>query len=461
MSQGGMRDTLRLAGTVMVVNGFASLTGLAFATYASLAVLSVTVGSYGNTLELGRQRLIGTLLGAIVVFFGYRAWGQLPVLVALPLALLLVRALAGWLRLTVGYGVSCFVVIMGWLSHEQQLDSWITLRLFWTAFGILLALLSLRLFWPSRARMQQRLGLLQLLVDLGNTMQCFVGRQPQQHQRRAFGEQLRGLRSDLLSLRDQRQSALLELGSLAAQHPVARLWELLDQTCETLILDLDELRRLPTPHWQSWGLELHHEAALQFSGAVAERLAHLLVVPRRHLLEHVEGLEARGDAHLHTGQVSQRRTNASIVEQPLRIGDLRCRELQPQLRRLVHHREEQLVPMHPGARLRLQGKKLHGSDIALIVVLPGAVEDLVCSIGHGVSVAGATRSWKPLPSQKCAADLMNGSPEGGFTSRSAGHPSLCRVQEPEIGLAGEAGLVECVHGADVLREHVRIPLLPG
>lgn len=272
MSQGGMRDTLRLAGTVMVVNGFASLTGLAFSTYASLAVLSVTVGNYGNTLELGRQRLIGTLLGAIVVFFGYRAWGQLPVLVALPLALLLVRALAGWLRLTVGYGVSCFVVIMGWLSHEQQLDSWITLRLFWTAFGILLALLSLRLFWPSRARMQQRLGLLQLLVDLGNTMQCFVGRQPQQHQRRAFGEQLRGLRSDLLSLRDQRQSALLELGSLAAQHPVARLWELLDQTCETLILDLDELRRLPTPHWQSWGLELHHEAALQFSGAVAERL---------------------------------------------------------------------------------------------------------------------------------------------------------------------------------------------
>jgi len=272
MSQGGMRDTLRLAGTVMVVNGFASLTGLAFATYASLAVLSVTVGNYGNTLELGRQRLIGTLLGAIVVFFGYRAWGQLPVLVALPLALLLVRALAGWLRLTVGYGVSCFVVIMGWLSHEQQLDSWITLRLFWTAFGVLLALLSLRLFWPSRARMQQRLGLLQLLVDLGHTMQSCLGQQPQQHQRRALGEQLRSLRSELLSLRDQRQSALLELGSLAAQHPVARLWDLLDQACETLILDLDELRRLPAPHWQRWGLELHHQAALRFSAAVAERL---------------------------------------------------------------------------------------------------------------------------------------------------------------------------------------------
>lgn len=273
MSQGGLRDTLRLAGTVMVVNGFASLTGLAFSTYASLAVLSVTVGNYGNTLELGRQRLIGTLLGGIVVFFGYRAWGHLPVLVALPLALLLVRALAGWLRLTVGYGVSCFVVIMGWLGHEQQLDSWIPLRLLWTAFGILLALLSLRLFWPSRARMQQRLGLLQLLVDLGNTMQRCVDRQAhQQQQRRALGEQLRGLRNQLLALRDQRQAALLELGSLAGQHPVAQLWDLLDRACEALILDLDELRRLPTPHWQSWGLELHHHTALRFSSAVAERL---------------------------------------------------------------------------------------------------------------------------------------------------------------------------------------------
>ena len=272
MSQGGMRDTLRLAGTVMVVNGFASLTGLSFAMYASLAVLSVTVGTYGNTLELGRQRLIGTTLGAVVVFFGYRAWGHLPVLVALPLALLLVRALAGSLRLTVGYSVSCFVVIMGWLTHEQQLDSWIPLRLFWTAFGILMALLSLRLFWPSRARLEQRIGLLQLLVDLGNTVQHYVGHNPPADRRRVLGQRLRLLRAQLLSLRDQRRNALLELGALAAQHPVARMWALLDQSCEALMLELDELRRLPAPLWDQWGLERQHQAALQFSHGVAQRL---------------------------------------------------------------------------------------------------------------------------------------------------------------------------------------------
>ena len=272
MNQAGLRDTLRLAGTVMVVNGFTSLTGLSFGIYASLAVLSVTVGNYGNTLELGRQRLIGTTLGAVVVFFGYRAWGQLPVIVALPLALLLVRAVAASLRLTVGYSVSCFVVIMGWLSHEHQLDSWIPLRLFWTAFGILIALLSLRLFWPSRARMDQRLGLLQLLVDLGHTVKQFVGQSPPGDRRRALLQRLGNLRGQLLHLRAQRGNALLELGDLAAQHPVAQMWNLLDQACEALIIDLDALRRLPPPQWQSWGLEPQHQAAMHFASAVGERL---------------------------------------------------------------------------------------------------------------------------------------------------------------------------------------------
>lgn len=279
MSSGApaLRDALRLAATVTVVNGFTNLTGLPFGLYASLAVLSVTVGNYGNTLELGRQRLIGTAVGAIVVFFGYRAWGHLPLVVALPLALLLARLLAGSLRLTVGYTVCCFVVVMGWLTHDQQLDTWIPLRLFWTALGILAALLSLRLFWPSRARTQQRQGLLQLLVDLGQSLKTVAGGDPASHQsheqrRIQLGQQLRSLRTTLLTLRDQRQSALLELGSQAAQHPLARMWELLDQACEALILDLDELRRLPPPAWQGWGLQSTADAATRYLEQVSQRL---------------------------------------------------------------------------------------------------------------------------------------------------------------------------------------------
>jgi len=230
------------------------------------------VGSYGNTLELGRQRLIGTLIGGVVVAFGYTALGHLPVLVSLPLALLLARLIAGSMRLTVGYSVCCFVVVMGWLEHDQQLAAWIPLRLFWTAFGILLALLSLRLFWPSRARMEQRQGLLALLQDIASSLDLFSAALPAAERRRLLGKRLRELRTTLLSLREHRQAALLELGSRAEEHPIARMWELLDQACEDLLLDLDGLGRQRDLPWQSWGLVRQHEASLEFTSAVADRL---------------------------------------------------------------------------------------------------------------------------------------------------------------------------------------------
>jgi hypothetical protein len=155
------------------------------------------------------------------------------------------------LSVSVGYSVCCFMVVMGWLSHEQDLFSWIQLRLVWTAFGILMALLSLRLVWPARARIQQRQGLQQLLLEVGHTLESdATGRTaPQEHPQRWLEAELRQLRRSLLSLGDQRQAALLELGPLASLHPHARLWALLDQACEQLILDLDDLRRQPPADW--------------------------------------------------------------------------------------------------------------------------------------------------------------------------------------------------------------------
>ncbi|WP_353078558.1 hypothetical protein, partial [Synechococcus lacustris] len=86
------------------------------------------------------------------------------------------------------------------------------------------------------------------------------------------GQQIRRLRIALLSLRDQRQSALLELGSLASQHPLAKMWTLLDQASEALILDLDELRRLPNVDWQGWGLQGDYSIGISFVQGVAQRL---------------------------------------------------------------------------------------------------------------------------------------------------------------------------------------------
>ena len=236
-----LRSNLRLTLTVAVVQGFASLTGLADITYASLAVLSVSVGTYGETFELGRQRLIGTLIGALVVLIAYPALRGLPLVVGLPLALLFTRLVAGGLRLTVGYSVGCMVVVMGWLVHASQLDSWVPLRLFWTLFGVLMALWSLRLFWPALARRQQQEGLIKLLGQLQQAWELH-----RQHQ----VVPLAPLRSALLDLRNQRVGALRELGSAAQHHPLARLWQSFDSALEDQILILGEAQRLPPLSWQ-------------------------------------------------------------------------------------------------------------------------------------------------------------------------------------------------------------------
>jgi hypothetical protein len=233
--------------TVGVVQGLTHVTGLADGYYASLAVLSVSVGSYGDTLELGRQRLLGTALGAVIVLIAYPAFQGLPLVVGLPLAMLLAQLLAAGLRLKVGYTVCLFVVVVGWLAHDSQLDSWLPLRLIWTALGVCMALLSIRLFWPSRARLVQRQGLLDLLDRLGVVLRDHLDRATP---RRGSDPLLRELRDQLLSLRSQRGAALRELGSGASDHPVAQMWAAFDAHCETLILVLDGFQRLGKLGWQ-------------------------------------------------------------------------------------------------------------------------------------------------------------------------------------------------------------------
>ena len=109
-------------------------------------------------------------------------------------------------------------------------------------------------------------------MDLGQSLQQAVQPQPQVQRRLELGQQVRNLRIELLSLRNQRQGALLELGSLASQHPVAKMWTLLDQASEALILDLDELRRLPNVDWQGWGLQGDYSIGISFVQGVAQRL---------------------------------------------------------------------------------------------------------------------------------------------------------------------------------------------
>ncbi|NDF62118.1 MAG: FUSC family protein [Synechococcaceae bacterium WBB_3_034] len=228
------RNGLRTALTAGLGNGFASITGIIDTQYAALAVLTVSSGTYGASLELGRQRILGTVLGSVLLLVGYEGLGHLPMPVGIAITLGFLRLLGGLLNLKVGYKVGGMIVVMGWLVHQGSLASWIPLRFFWTCFGVLLSLLALRLLWPSRGLDTS----LNLYADLLAQLQrCY-----RQLARRVLGEDdavdadsYRRLRGQLLAVRRLRPALLQELGVMPERQPGVRLLNSFDAAASRLV----------------------------------------------------------------------------------------------------------------------------------------------------------------------------------------------------------------------------------
>jgi hypothetical protein len=251
------RQALRTAVTTGLANGFASLSGVPDSQYAPLAVLSVATGSYGGAFELGRQRLLGTALGAGLLLVGYEGLKGIPMPVGLALTLGSLRLLGGLLQLKVGYKVGGMIIVMGWLVHEGSLASWLPLRFFWTAFGVLLTLLSLRLFWPARGLDRMLAAYATLLSQL----QLALRQQAEGLLPGVTGAEgdapagppvhYRTLRNQLLAMRSQKPALMQELGSLAGRHPAALLLANLDATASRLVTLVHALERAtPVPQHQ-------------------------------------------------------------------------------------------------------------------------------------------------------------------------------------------------------------------
>ena len=79
--------------------------------------------------------------------------------------------------------------------------------------------------------------------------------------------------------------------------------------------------------------------------AVPEDPPDRLVFPRRHLLEHVQLAGDELQAKRRTSQQAQCGPDLAGADVRGRPCDFRCAEFEPQLRRLVHGLEEQLVGM--------------------------------------------------------------------------------------------------------------------
>lgn len=234
------RPELRLALTAGLATGFGAITAMPFNYYLGLTVLAVSTGSYGGVIGLGRQRLLGSLLGSFVLAVSLHGLEGLPMPLALALAMAALRLLGGLLNLKVGYKVGGMIVVMGWLVHGHQLGEWLHLRLFWTALGIFLSLLSLRLFWPSSAATQSWREFSELFNQLAITVQEQAdrlrhSRSDSPPDRGGQRRTIAALRARLASLRALRPQVRDELGTPRLEHPMDRLLERFETTCSRLI----------------------------------------------------------------------------------------------------------------------------------------------------------------------------------------------------------------------------------
>jgi hypothetical protein len=268
------RNALRTALTAGLGNGFASITGLPDDQYVALAVLSVSSGTYGASIELGRQRLLGTVLGSLLLLIGFECLHTLPLAIGLAITLGCLRLLGGLLGLKVGYKVGGMIVVMGWLVHEGSLASWIPLRFFWTALGVVLTVLSLRLFWPARGLALCLGRYADLLEQLQHTFMALAQRLEAQPAagapNPAPAASFRQLRLTLQSARNQKPALLQELGNQPERHPAVLLITSLDAAASRLVTMVGGMERaVPSRRDPQLVVRLHQaEAELLLQMAV-------------------------------------------------------------------------------------------------------------------------------------------------------------------------------------------------
>ena len=263
------RAEVRLALAAGLSTGLAVMTGIPFGYYAPLSVLAAMGLNYGSSMELGRQRLLGTLLGAVVLVISYGGMRDVPLPLGLAIALGAQRLLGGLLRLEVGYKVGGIVIVMGWLTHSQQFGEWIPLRLFWSTVGIVISLLSMQLLWPASALLngwRQWGRLLDQLALLHQQRGALGSGEP-----RGVEAAAAPLRSQLVALRAALPAVRGELGGSAADHPALNLIAHLDACCSRLIGLLLGLQRLQ-PHGPSPALQAIGDGEAALLEAVALRL---------------------------------------------------------------------------------------------------------------------------------------------------------------------------------------------
>ncbi len=152
------------------------------------------------------------------------------------------------------------------------------------------------------------------------------------------------------------------------------------------------------------------------AAAVAEHRPHLRrVLPRRHLLQHVEPLRDELEAEHRAPEQAKRRRDVPALHVAGGDLDLLRGELQPELRRLVRDLEEELVVVGALFSRLLEREQLVGAEVPLVVARSRTLEDRrelvgepgLLVPGHAVSIL---RSVSDLFADAAAQRLPDSAP---------------------------------------------------
>ena len=243
--------------------GLVIMLGLTDAFYAPMAVGAALGGTVGATRLLATQRVLGTLLGGVIVAIGFKTMGQaLPLPLGVGVALGLTRILGGSLGLRSGYKVAGLVVAMGWTVHHTNLASWIPARLLSTLIGVLAAWLAVSWIWPSRALAQHQDHSRRLFGDIATLLRERAGLLLEERELEASARLQRRnqLVTATLQLQNLRQEAHQELGYDRMGERLQRLWDLQEQWLSAVISHYRTMLRLPVVPLTSPGLRELMEA---------------------------------------------------------------------------------------------------------------------------------------------------------------------------------------------------------
>ena len=259
------RQDLRLAFVTGLSAGIGLLSPIPYGYYLPFTTSAVLSSTYGNSMKLGIQRLLGSLMGVIILIIFTRGL-ELPLPLGIGLALATTRLFGGILGLQVGYKVAGNIIVMGWLVHEQVETVWGPIRLFWTVLGIVISLWATQSIWPSRTIPKLHQQFASLLIAIGQELTTESSRLKQDIPIATSPKQQQAIRlslqKQLNAARQQQISAQMELGVNPELHPLHDLWSSVDLLISQLLTSLWAIRSLKAPlQYPEQIKRLHHKEA--------------------------------------------------------------------------------------------------------------------------------------------------------------------------------------------------------